>query len=161
MFVITKTLGVKANSKVNAYNLELQPCTILSLYVVYFGKTTLTKPPFFPPESIFEKKETEILWSWCWGRRRQPRSVCLSICLFVCLPVCLSVCRLVGLAICLSVCPSISLSICLSAGWSVGRSVCLAFYIEQKVIYEASIFFNPLSPNILKQILQTDLYTFL
>ena len=32
MFVITKTLGVKAKSKVNAYNLELQPFTILSQY---------------------------------------------------------------------------------------------------------------------------------
>lgn len=40
------------------------------------------------------------------------------------------------------VCLSLYLSICLSAGWSAGRSVCLAFYLEQKVIEEASAFFN-------------------
>ena len=48
------------------------------------------------------------------------------------------------------VCLSLYLSICVSAGWSAGRSVCLcvcisvclAFYLEQKVIEEASAFFN-------------------
>lgn len=135
MFVVTKTLGVKAKSKVNAYNLKLQPCTILSLVCCTFCENHFNQAAFFfPPESIFEKKETEILWSWCWGRRREPRSVCLSICLSVCLSGYLSF----GL--------SLYLSICLSAGWSAGRSVCisvcLVFYIEQKVIYEASAFFS-------------------
>ena len=114
MFVITKILGVKAKSKVNAYNLELQPCTILSLVCSIFSENYFNQAAFFPPESIFEKKETEILSSWCWGRRREPRSVCPSIYLFV----------------------------CLLAGRPVGLSVCLAFYLEQKVIEEASAFFN-------------------
>ena len=122
MFVITKTLGVKAKSKVNAYNLELQPCTILSLVCCIFSENYFNQAALFPPESIFEKKETEILSSWCWGRRREPRSVCPSIYLFVCLLAG----RPVGLSVCLSVC----------------ISVCLAFYLEQKVIEEACAFFN-------------------
>lgn len=124
---------MKAKSKVNAYNLELQPCTILILVCCIFWKNNYNQAAclFFHQNPSLRKKKRKSFEADA-EEESENQGLCP--------------CRLVGLAICLSVPVSIYLSVCRLVGWSVclsvSISVCLAFYIEQKVIYEASAFSN-------------------
>ena len=144
---------MKAKSKFNAYNLKLQPCTILSLVCCIFWENHFNQAAFiFHQNPSLRKTKRKSFGADAEEEgENQGVSVHLSVCLSAYRLFCLSVCRSVGLAICLCVC-CLFLPSCLSAGRSVGLSVCLcisvslsvclAFYIEQKVISEAFAFFN-------------------
>lgn len=115
-----QTLGVKAKSKVNAYNLELQPCTILSLVCCIFWENNFNQAAclFFHQNPSLRKKKRKSFEADAEEEGDNQGlclpvgwSVWLSVFLSVPLSIYLFVCGLVGRSVSLSVC----LYICLSS----------------------------------------------
>lgn len=82
-----KNLGVKAKSKFNAYNLELQPCTILSLVCCIFWENHFNQAAFiFHQNPSLRKMKRKSFGADAEEEgENQGMSVGLSVILFVCL----------------------------------------------------------------------------